>query len=134
MSRILTVATIWLALWASSAAASSTAYKCTIKNALTTSQGKAVQHGLAETMVGKEFFVDRTNGRIRGDVFSSAGWTTTQVLDNGSSQQSFKALYLSSPYVHVRVLVVQEFDEGKSKSFALLDDGDFISGTCVGLS
>jgi hypothetical protein len=68
--------------------------------------------------------------------FLLRGWTTTQVLDNGSSQQSFKALYLSSPYVHVRVLVVQEFDEGKSKSksFALLDDGDFISGTCVGLS
>jgi hypothetical protein len=89
---------------------------------------------LGESMVGKEFFVDRTNGWIRGEVFSSAGWTTTQVLDNGSSQQSFKVLYLSSPYVHVRVLVVQEFEEGESKSFALLDDGDFFSGTCVGLS
>jgi hypothetical protein len=90
--------------------------------------------GSLKLWLAKNFFVDRTNGRIRGDVFSSAGWTTTQVLDNGSSQQSFKALYLSSPYVHVRVLVVQEFDEGKSKSFVLLDDGDFISGTCVGLS
>lgn len=101
-------------------------------DAVTAGNGAILRNEFTKTFVGKEFVVDRRNGRILGDIFSSQGWEP-KILDYGSGQQSFKAQYISTPYVHVRVLIVQEFMPGNQKDFVLLDEDNLISGKCTTL-
>lgn len=100
---------------------------------MTADGGKISRTELTKTLVGKEFVVDRRNGRMLGDIFSGQGWEP-KILDYGSGQQSFKAQYTSAPYVHVRLLTVREFMPGNQKDFFLLDEDNLISGKCMSLN
>jgi hypothetical protein len=95
--------------------------------------GRIERTDLTKNLLGKEFIVDRRDGRMLGDIFSGEGWNS-KVLDYGSRQQSFKAEYTSAPYVHVHLLTVQEFMSGNQKDFFLLDEGNLITGSCRALN
>jgi hypothetical protein len=114
-------------------AQSSAAYKCIVKNAYASKDGKLVPHQLLASFANKEFVVDRANGRMLG-TFSSAGWETVKVLDFGSKEQSFKVIYVSGGYVQVRLLVVREFDAGASKDFTVAENDDVFTGVCTFLN
>jgi hypothetical protein len=120
-----------LTLAVSDSANASNGYKCTVKDAATVENGKLA---LKQSQSGMQFVVDRANGRMFGESFSSSGWQTIQILDKGSRNESFKVQYLSSPFVHVRLLVVNEFEDGAAKNFSMLDGPDVYAGTCVGLN
>ncbi|WP_126257778.1 hypothetical protein [Bradyrhizobium sp. LVM 105] len=113
-------------------ARSSAAYKCTVKNAYALKDGKLVPHQLLSSFVNKEFVVDRANGRMLG-TFSSALWETVKVLDAGSREQSFKAIYVSGGFVQVRLLVIREFDTSTSKDFTIAENDDVLTGICTHL-
>lgn len=112
--------------------ASASGYRCTVKDAVTADGGVISHTELTKTYIGKEFIVDRGNGRMMGH-FSGSGWDP-KVLDYGSSQQSFKVMYTSAPYVHVRTLTVQEFATDGLKNFFMLDEDNFFSGKCFGVN
>jgi hypothetical protein len=104
---------------------SSAAYKCIIKNAYALKNGKLFPHQLLSSYVSNEFVVDRANGRMLG-TFSSALWDTVKVLDAGSKEQSFKAIYVSGGYVQLRLLVIREFDTSTSKDFSIAENDDVL--------
>ena len=131
MNVKLTAVVIWTVVLASAASASG--YRCVVNDAVTADGGKISRTELIKTFVGKEFIVDRGNGRMLGDVFSGQGWEP-KILDHGSRQQSFKAQYTAAPYVHVRLLTVQEFMPGNQKDFFMLDEDNLISGKCASLN
>jgi hypothetical protein len=108
----------------------SSGYNCTIKDLRTLEKDGGTQ---PRSMAGvSSFVVDRATGRILGDL-SSRVWKQ-QVLDPGSNQQSYKALYVSSAgFVHVRLLQVMEFESGPVKPFLFVDGFWAYSGTCTHL-
>lgn len=128
--RSLGLAVICTILFAGAAQASG--YQCTVKDAIYSAQGTLLRTDLTKAAVGKEFIVDRSNGRMLGDYASGIGWQP-KVLEYGSRQQSFKVIYTSAPYLHVRFLTVQEFDDGTLKSFYMLDEDSFLTGNCKSL-
>jgi hypothetical protein len=82
--------------------------------------------------MGAEFSVSRSNGAIIGMPFpnTSFGWKTT-VLDQGSKDQSFKLISISSgEFTHINYLEIHEFDEGIDKRFTGISGGTIHSGLC----
>jgi hypothetical protein len=127
---------IFVALTKASSATAVSGYKCIVSNAYELSRGGMRPHPFSELYRKREFIVDRITGRMLGStVFSSDVWTGRhEVLDIGSPEQSFKAIYLSGgPYRHVRLLQIREYDDGPVKSFILTDGTDTLSGTCTQL-
>jgi hypothetical protein len=108
----------------------SSGYNCTIKDLRTLQKDGGTE---PRSMAGiSSFIVDRASGRILGDLTSQV-WKH-QVLDLGSNQQSYKALYLSSGgFTHVRLLQVMEFESGPSKPFLFVDGSWVFTGTCTNL-
>jgi hypothetical protein len=133
MVRSLVVAAICTALLIGVANAHSSGYRCTVKDAVTADAGVIRRTDFTKSFVGKEFVVDRSNGKMLGDFASGIGWDP-KILDYGSSQQSFKVAYTSAPYVHVRLLNVSEFGAGNQKDFFMTDEDNFFSGKCVSLN
>ncbi|PWE78847.1 hypothetical protein XF30_20980 [Bradyrhizobium sp. SUTN9-2] len=113
-------------------ARSSAAYKCIVKHAYALKDGKLFPHQLLSTYVNKEFVVDRADGRMLGTL-SSALWETVKVLDVGSKEQSFKAIYVSGGYVQVRLLIIREFDTSALKDFSIAENDDVLAGVCTHL-
>jgi hypothetical protein len=108
----------------------SSGYNCTIKDLRTLGKDGGTQPRSAAGI--SSFVVDRASGRILGDL-SSQVWKH-QVLDPGSDQQSYKALYVSSGgFMNVRLLQVMEFESGPVKSFLFVDGSWVFSGTCTHL-
>ena len=108
----------------------SSGYNCTIKDLRTLQKDGGTEPRSPAGL--SSFIVDRASGRILGDL-SSQVWKH-QVLDPGSNQQSFKALYVSSGgFMHVRLLQVMEFESGPLKPFLFVDGSWVFSGTCTHL-
>jgi hypothetical protein len=111
----------------------SSGYKCTIKHSLELGDdGSPRPHSSAEAFRNMEFIVDRTSGRLLGDI-SSQWWRKHEILDRGSDQQSYKVIYITEPTVHVNLLQVQEFQVEAVKPFLLVNDTDMHTGTCTAL-
>jgi len=110
----------------------SSGYKCTIKHSLELGDdGSPRPHSSAEAFRNMEFIVDRTSGRLLGDI--SSQWWKHEILDRGSDQQSYKVIYITEPTVHVNLLQVQEFQVEAVKPFLLVNDTDMHTGTCTAL-
>lgn len=114
-----------------STALASDTYICGVKVAYSVSDGQLQRHPLASEYEGEVFTVDRQTGDIAGSAFTSANWLgRREVLDYGSKQQSFKLVFVTPPYVSVRLLIVNEFDEGANKQFFLTDNSNSYTGFC----
>lgn len=110
------------------------AYKCTVKNSYELKRNGMVPHRLSKLHINREFVVDQATGRMQGDL-SSASWIgKNEVLDIGSNEQSYKAIYISPPFVHVRLLQIKEYDRGPIKDFILTEDTEVLTGTCTHLN
>ena len=111
-------------------------YKCEPKQILSLgADGLLTADSTAKMLVqmNKEFFVDRTTGRMVGSKgFSNhnEGYGSPQVIDPGSVEQSFKVLTVYKPNVSVAYLEVKEFSAGNVKPFSFIGGGVVVSGTC----
>ena len=132
-----TVALIMIAAQSQAHAQKLLNYKCTVKQAYALKGDQLSGHSFTVTLVGQEFVVDRTDGRILGNLFSSSYWTGRQeVLDNASQKgQSFKAMYTSGGrYMHVMFIEILEDLEGRAKPFLLVDGPEMVvTGSCTHL-
>jgi hypothetical protein len=107
-------------------------YVCTVKNVYALKKEGTLEENATHLLVseGSTFVVERKTGRMLGDL-SSTGWIgRNEVLDLGSGSQSYKALYVSPPHVHVRLLLIKEYEEGDEKPFLFVEDTDIYTGLC----
>ncbi len=108
-------------------------YRCIVKGSYELGVAEMTPHKFSKLYLGQEFVIDRANGQMLGAPgLSSVGWTgRNEVLDQGSHEQSYKVIYVSPAFVHVRFLLVREYDRGPVKSFMLVDDTTVLTGNCT---
>jgi hypothetical protein len=108
-------------------------YKCNIKHSLQLGKdGSARPNALAEQYRKMEFVIDRASGRMLGGTASTT-WRY-EVLDRGSDQQSYKAVYTSQAgFLNIQLLQIEEFQDGPVKPFLLVDGTKVHMGTCTHL-
>jgi len=112
------------------ATARSDSYVCTISYSGRLNDDGFLIATTDDPILGKEFTVDRTSGKIIGRYIGTAGFST-RVLDGGSNQQSFKMLAMNSlGLIHVMYLEVQEFQQSSRKPYVLRDGPHTYGGTC----
>lgn len=107
------------------------AYKCTVQSAYQVDRGGLSPAEPARSFAGQVFAVDRKTGAIGGALFDSYG--KIRILDPGSNSQSYKVIYRTSPNVSIRMLVVNEYQEG-SKEFILIANSVMYTGHCESLT
>ena len=127
--RIVTLVTA-LIFYASGAHAGAGSYVCTVAAFNRLTNEGILTADSKDPIIGKEFAVDRSTGKIIGRYIGTQGFNT-QVLDSGSDNQSFKMLATNPVgFLHVLYLEIQEFNKGLKKPFLLVDAAIVYSGSC----
>lgn len=119
------------ALACNSLPAYSKTYSCVVQGAYQVEKGALERHPLANHYVGERFEIDSETGRMTGDGFASTQWMgRKEILDPGSSEQSFKLLFVTPPFVSVRLVTVNEYDPGPMKNFLIMENNSTFTGMC----
>lgn len=104
-------------------------YDCTMRSAFELKDGALSPASMAGSPVGPSFFVERSTGQMIGYSFESADWET-KFIEPGSNAQSFKVLFATPPHASLRLLVVNEYQEGRMKEFVLMENSTVYAGQC----
>ncbi len=110
-------------------------FNCTITGASeVTTDGQlealAGKKNYYETAAGAEFIVQREKGLMAGRFVSNAGWRI-QVIDQGSAQQSYKALsHKPAGRVQSQFLEIRVQEKGTKKPFILVAT-EILHGYCT---
>jgi hypothetical protein len=106
-------------------------YKCTINNAVTVDSNGNLKEIGDKTVIDKMFTVNRRTGDMVGPIKNNYE-TQPNVLDYGSTENSFKAVTLMKNDIttNVYVLTIEEFAENPKKPFVFLSNSDVFYGTC----
>lgn len=108
-------------------------YKCIVIDGKQVSEdGKLISlDDFFSPTIGKEFVVDRETGKIISKTFGNSHADNIEVLDQGSSENSFKSIAHYGPNRTISYLVINQFHEQKAKSFTYWHTfGAIYSGTC----
>lgn len=111
-------------------------YRCTIARRLAVApESSATQKMQESNYVGKQFTVERRTGIMAG-ILKNTYLTKPQVIDAGSSENSFKVVTTLRREEGVGVgsniyaLTVNEYDKSIHKPFVFLENDVVFSGTC----
>tara|TARA_R110001583_G_scaffold100526_2_gene246567 strand:+ start:176 stop:580 length:405 start_codon:yes stop_codon:yes gene_type:complete len=106
-------------------------YKCLINNAVTVDSNGNLKEIGDKSIIDKMFTVNRLSGDMAGPIKNNY-LTTPNVLDYGSTENSFKAVTLMKNDIttNVYVLTIEEFAETPKKPFVFLSNSDVFYGTC----
>jgi hypothetical protein len=107
------------------------AYVCTVEQVYNVSNyGQLIESELGDKLEGKRFAVSRVDGKILGEVLDTPSAESTQVVDRGSGNHSFKAVANFGD--RFQSLEVQEFREGERKPFVASSMGGIgiVTGVC----
>lgn len=135
MKKLKSALIVFISILSSSVYAGPYSYSCVIeKDYLLSNNGSlSADHVLYS---GFEFNVDRSSGHVLGDVISNASYANKIVLDAGSDQQAFKAIWFSKEFGgtnsgrNAQYLSVEEFEDGPSKPFVLVEGSRVLTGVC----
>jgi hypothetical protein len=109
-------------------------YLCTPKQFLELSDsGEMVPDRLTHLLpLGKQFSVSRLTGQMIGRPFDTVSWKTVSVLQQGSIDNSYKAIVVSHPpNITVMYIQISEQLRIREKPFwGTHDSGQIVSGTC----
>ena len=125
-----------LALIAAGAAhAGAFQYDCTVSATRAVDDPKLPSSRWGAGLPGQRFTISRETGAIGGSTAFRLGkgqdWRTVEVLDHGSSQQSFRLLAISSGAItNVVYVEVKENQPGTAKPFMHYEDWKLTVGTC----
>lgn len=130
--RILCVMiTVFAVLLSGNVTAGELSYTCKVAHLYALSANGALESsGFEKQMKGGTFSVSRVTGEIIGEVVPTALAQSTRVVNEGSSENSFKAVAdFGGQY---QVLEVQEYQSGAIKPFIALSMGGagIVTGTC----
>lgn len=113
------------------AIAGALAYTCEVAHVYSlTDKGTLETSALEKDMKGGSFSVSRVTGEIIGEVIPTLMAKSTRVVNNGSKENSFKAVAdFGEQY---QILEVQEFREGAVKPFVSSSMGGagIVTGSC----
>jgi len=113
-----------------SQAIASTDYRCTVERTDSTTESS-----LGHLFIGKQFTVERRTGVMAGALKNSYV-TAPQVIDPGSTQNSFKVVTTMQLDQGLGVgsavyaLVINEYQDGPRKNFVFLEGDDVYFGWC----
>jgi hypothetical protein len=109
-------------------------YRCKINQIMELSDGGNMEKhkGIYRQLVGEYFSINRRTGAMAGLPFGTTSYRQVTVLDQGSNQNSYKAIVTSHPpNMWVMYIYVAEHRSGNQKPFWGTVDGDKIfSGYC----
>jgi hypothetical protein len=115
----------------STGAWSSGGYKCTIKPVVgITADGVIQDAEIFQIQVGKEFTIDRSTGRMIGELSNYNAKGSPVILDPGSKVQALKVLTVYGPQTYVDYLYLKEFVDSKEKPFYFTTGAQMYSGLC----
>ncbi len=89
-----------------------------------------------KSYIGSQFNVERKSGLVMGDVIGNSAYPTKQVIDVGSSEQSYQLVWISHEVWGVKgafnsaYLRIQEYHAGIEKPFILNLGYKTLSGLC----
>jgi hypothetical protein len=118
-----------VALMAASVQAGPEGYVCTVSSFSHLTAEGTLNSDPQDPFIGQQFTVDRQSGKIIGKHVSSRGFKT-EVLEYGSTSQSFKMLGRSPGFLHILYMEILEFSEASLKPFVLVDGSRIYSGRC----
>ena len=107
-------------------------YVCTVKDLNGLREDGTIETDSAHLWIkeGSTFVVERKTGKMSGDL-STDNWPgRIEVLDLGSSSQSYEAIHVTPPHIRVRLVVIKEYKKGNAKPFLVVDDTRMFTGTC----
>lgn len=104
-------------------------YRCTLRSAYEVEGGAQSPAVMARSPIGDAFIVERSTGQIIGKSFVSADWEV-KAIEPGSDAQSFKVFFVTPPHVSLRLLVVNEYQQGRMKEFVLMENSTVYTGLC----
>ncbi len=110
-------------------------YDCTVGAARAVDDAKLPASRWGPGLPGQRFTISRETGAIGGSTAfrldKGPDWRTVQVLDPGSSRQSFKLLAISAGASSKVIYVeVKEDEPGTAKPFMYYGDWKVTIGTC----
>jgi hypothetical protein len=102
------------------------------------SAGQRNADSIAKLYVGKTFQVRKDTGQIESDFGGSSGWASTNVLNPGNQDWSFKSITEGFPsedgHRHYKYLEIMQYASGPDKPFVatgfIMGDG-ILLGKCV---
>jgi hypothetical protein len=111
-------------------------YRCIVARRISAGhETLAVQKMHDNTYIGKEFTVERQTGLMAG-ILKNSYFTKPQVIDSGSSDNSFKAITsmrleegLGSG-TNIYALIINEYESSDKKGFVFLQNDVVYLGTC----
>jgi hypothetical protein len=130
--RLLVVATLVLV---ASSAFSAADYRCVVEHRISAGpESLHVQKMHENRFIGKEFTVERQTGLISG-VLNFSSFTTPQVIDNGSVDNSFKVIASVRANeglggTSIYALTINEYERSDKKAFVFLASDIVYLGTC----
>jgi len=115
--------------------ASEGSYQCVISEQMLLNKDGTLKRPPIPYLIGQRFAVDRNTGQIVGPGYEP--WQSRDgkitVLAHGNADNSFVVVSVSPAAktgVHITLLRVNEYTEGKSKPFVVQSGGTVISGVC----
>lgn len=107
-------------------------YKCTITNGVS-ADAKGLLKEIGDTsVINKVFTVNRRTGNTAGPIRNNGRFLTPNVIDFGSSENSFKVVTTMKNDITTSVyaLTIEEFAEGSHKPFVYLWNSYVFYGVC----
>lgn len=111
-------------------------YSCTVARRLAVApESSTVQKAQESNYIGKQFTVERRTGLMAG-ILKNAHLTKPQVIDAGSSENSFKVVTTLRREEGVGIgsniyaLTINEYDKSTQKPFVFLENDVVYIGTC----
>ena len=111
-------------------AMAATDYRCTIERTVAASKSS-----LSHIFIGKQFTVERQTGVMAGTL-KNTYVTAPQVIDYGSTENSFKAVTTMSKEQGagagsaIYALTINEYQDGTRKNFIFLQNDEVFLGWC----
>jgi hypothetical protein len=130
--RIFLVLLLWLPHLSN---AGEYSYSCEIKGELLLTDD-GVLRSENEIYLGSKFNVERKSGVVLGEDIGNSSYPTKQVIDMGSSEQSYKLIWISREVIGFEgaynsvYLNIQEYNPNFLKPFTLNLGSRTLSGIC----
>jgi hypothetical protein len=107
-------------------------YVCNIEHVNRLSEDGTIDTDIEHPWIkqGSTFVVERETGKMSGDLTTENWPGRIEVLDQGSSSQSYKAIHVNPPHIRVRLVVIREYEKVNAKPFLVVDDTRMFTGTC----
>lgn len=117
-------------LSATTATANDSFYTCEVMGLADTWLDAETADYLLQQYREENFFVSKVTGEVQHLGLGNAAYDTLDLLHSGDAENAFKALSSSDNGWQVHFITVQEYAQGESKRFVIVEGGNVWRGLC----